>query len=42
MSAREGDHLMISFECDYCIFWKVRGVIPDLKLEKDKRLMLAI
>ena len=42
MSAREGDHLMISFECDYCIFWKVRGGIPDLKLEKDIRLMLAI
>lgn len=28
MVARNGDHLMIPYECDNCIFYKLRGTLP--------------
>lgn len=41
--AREGDHLMVPFECDYCIFQKLRGKEqPNDQLIKDKLLMACI
>ncbi len=26
--ARTGDHLMVAFECDLCVFWKLFGREP--------------
>jgi hypothetical protein len=41
--ARKGDHLMISFECDLCIFRKLRDQsAPDLTNSIDSLLMLSI
>lgn len=39
--ARDGDHLMIPFECDYCIFWKLRKTEPDLEHKSSDRLLMA-
>jgi hypothetical protein len=41
--ARDGEHLMVSFECDYCVFSKIRrGERPNLAHESDKLLMACI
>jgi hypothetical protein len=41
--ARRGDHLMISFECDLCIFRTLRDQsAPDLTNSIDSLLMLSI
>jgi hypothetical protein len=40
--ARDGDHLMVPFECDYCIFFKLRGKVPDPSQSKDNLLMGCI
>ena len=40
--ARPGDHLCIPFECDYCIFIKLRGHLPRDNRETDKLLMKCI
>ena len=41
--ARNGDHLMVPFECDMCIFWKLRGTAPDPEgCSKDKLLLACI
>ena len=34
--ARDGDDLMVAFECDYCVFRKVYGRPPDISFELDK------
>ena len=36
---RDGDHLMVPFECDLCIFRKLKGVDPRVKSESDKELL---
>jgi hypothetical protein len=36
MEARNGDNLMISFECDRCIFWKLYHRAPEATNEQDK------
>ena len=40
--ARDGDHLLIPFECDYCIHVKLKGVLPDMSSPTDKLLMCTI
>jgi hypothetical protein len=41
--AREGDHLLVPFECDFCIFQKLRNKAePNEQLIKDKLLMACI
>jgi hypothetical protein len=41
--ARDGEHLMVSFECNYCVFSKIRrGERPNLAHESDKLLMACI
>lgn len=41
--ARDGDHLMVPFECDVCIFWKLRGSGPNPDVHpKDKVLLDCI
>jgi hypothetical protein len=35
-SARDGDHLMVPFECDTCIFRKLKGRLPNGVLEPEK------
>ena len=40
--ARNGDHLMIPFECDLCIFHKLRTCEPNPKSDKDILLMATI
>jgi hypothetical protein len=39
---RNGDHLLIPFESDLCIFRKLRGYNPLLTPKKDKMLLGAI
>ena len=34
--ARDGDDLMVSFECDLCIFWKLYGRAPSSESETDR------
>jgi len=40
--AREGDHLLIPFECDACIFLKLRNQLPDLREAADILLLESI
>jgi hypothetical protein len=41
--ARDGDHLMVPFECDICIFQKLRNQEgPDINVYKDRLLMACI
>jgi hypothetical protein len=42
MVGRNGDHLLIPFECDLCIFRKLRHHEPLATSEQDKLLMAAI
>jgi hypothetical protein len=39
---RDGDHLMVPFECDICIFQKLKDRSPIESFEPDKRLLRAI
>jgi len=41
-TARPGDHLMIPFECDVCIFIKLKGHLPDPSSPPDTLLMSCI
>ena len=41
-SARPGDGLFVPFECDYCIFHKLRGTDPKLNSPTDDMLMAHI
>jgi hypothetical protein len=41
--ARNGDHLLVAFECDFCVFSKIRpGERPDMTSEIDTLLLAAI
>ena len=40
--ARDGDHLLIPFECDYCVHLKLKGVLPDMSSPTDRLLMGTI
>jgi hypothetical protein len=40
--AQNGDHLMVPFECDWCIFKKLKGRREHVNLEEDKLLMACI
>lgn len=42
LKARNGDHLLVPFECDHCIFYKIRGVVPLLEKESDRNLLSYI
>jgi hypothetical protein len=35
VTARDGDDLMVSFECDLCVFAKLYGRLPDAGLARD-------
>jgi hypothetical protein len=39
---RDGDHLMVPFECDLCIFRKLRKHSPNETLDQDKLLLACI
>jgi hypothetical protein len=39
---RNGDHLLVPFECDVCIFRKLRRQSPNVRLEQDKLLLACI
>lgn len=39
---RDGDHLMAPYECDICIFRKLRHEEPDLNRESDRLLLACI
>ena len=40
--ARPGDHLMTPFQCDWCLFWNLRGHFPDPSSHRDDRLMMCV
>ena len=40
--ARPGDHLMIPFECDSCVFMKLKGRLPYLSSSSDRLLSSCI
>jgi len=40
--ARDGDHLITSFECDLCIFVKLKNRYPIATSDQDKRLAAYI
>jgi len=40
--ARAGDHLMVPFECDFCIFIKLKNHLPDPDSPSDQLLMACI
>ena len=40
--ARDGDDLMISFECDFCVFFKITGRPRDIGNPRDSHLMGCI
>lgn len=42
VSGRNGDDLLISFECDFCVFGKVFDHDPDVNSEKDNFAMACI
>ena len=42
LSARPGDHLLLPFECDLCIFVKLMNRHPLVNNSKDKRLVACI
>ena len=42
LHGRDGDHLMTPFECDLCIFRKLRGASPDVRSIVDNRLLACI
>ena len=42
MEARPGDHLLCPFECDFCTFFRLRGVFPSVEKRDDVTLMTYI
>jgi hypothetical protein len=42
LRGRDGDHLLVPFECDLCIFRKLRGKDPWSVSEQDKLLLGCI
>ena len=41
-TGRDGDDLLLSFECDYCVFWKLYKSMPDLESEANTYAMACI
>ena len=41
-TARDGDHLLTPFECERCIFLKLKGRVPVEGSDKDKLLFACI
>merc|ERR1712071_640350 len=39
---RNGDHILVPFECDQCIFWKLKGCYPNHSNYQDKLLLDCI
>ena len=42
LKARRGDHLLTPFECDRCMFLKLKGRLPIKEAPKDSLLLAAI
>ena len=42
VEARNGDYLMVPFQCDCCHFWNIHKVAPNLNNIQDGLQMLAI
>jgi hypothetical protein len=42
LKARDGDHILVPFECDLCIFRKLRKHPPDVGSATDRLLMACI
>jgi len=42
LKARNGDHLMVPFECDDCVFWKITKRSPSTANQADKLLLECI
>ena len=42
LQARNGDHLITPFECDLCIFLKLKGRYPTVHVVDDKKLVACI
>ena len=42
LQARDGEHLMTPFECDLCIFRKLRKADPRLNVSQDELLLVCI
>jgi len=42
MEARDGDHLLVPFECDRCIFLKLRGNLPNPESSCDQLLLATV
>jgi hypothetical protein len=42
LKGRDGDHLLIPFECDLCIFRKLRRYDPSRTSEQDRLLLACI
>ena len=40
--ARDGDHLMVGFQCDLCIFRRLRKRDPEEIVKKDRNLLAYI
>ena len=40
--ARNGDHLMVTFECDLCIFVKLKGRYPVASSLTDRKVIACI
>jgi hypothetical protein len=42
LCARAGDHLFCPFECDYCLFYKLKGMEPNENRGEDSNLLAYI
>lgn len=42
IKGRDGDHLLIPFECDRCIFLKLKHTLPDASKPSDQLLLATI
>jgi len=42
LHAREGDHLITPFECDLCIFLKLKGRYPNGQMDDDRKVVACI
>ena len=40
--ARPRDHLMTPFQCNWCLFWNLRGHFPNPSSQRDNRLMMCV
>ena len=39
-NARIGDHLLVSYECDLCVFCKLRNISADISSPVDRLLLV--